>query len=50
VRYLVEDPEIANVASFCGLFGGPITLGLLGAMGLFFWRLWRSELSASTSP
>jgi hypothetical protein len=50
MRYLVDDPEIARVRSFWGLFGAPITSGLIGAMGIFMWRLWRSELSASTSP
>jgi len=45
--YLADDPEIAEVKSFVGLFGGPLVLGLIGAMAIFFWRLWRSERSAS---
>lgn len=49
VRYSVDDPGIARIESFGGLFGGPLALGLVGAMGIFFWRLWKSERSASAS-
>lgn len=47
--YLVDDPEIAEIGSFWGLFGISLILGLIGAMGIFAWRLMRSELSASAS-
>lgn len=43
MRYLVDDPDIARVGSFWGLFGGPLTFGLVGTMGIFAWWLWRSE-------
>ena len=49
MRYLADDPEIVAVDSFLGLFGGSLTLGLIGAMALFFWRLWRSERSQNSS-
>lgn len=47
VRYHVDDPEIARVASFWGLFGLPFLFGLFGAMGIFFWKLWRGESFAN---
>lgn len=41
--YLEDDPEVVEVNSFVGFFGGPLTLGLVGGFAIFLWRLWRSE-------
>jgi hypothetical protein len=45
VRYLEDDLEIAAIDSFLGLFGASIILGVVGAMGIFLWRIWRSGVS-----